>query len=651
MDSSLAAGQPVAAEIAPSARALGRDALLFLLISAVGLFVVPAAVAVAGSIVGLTVSVYDDFQSAAAASVIVGWAGGVVTALAGLWKIEKARAAGLKTRGAKWTQAALLLVTVVAAMVAQARFEGSVPAPAEHPVFWAMPLIAILIQIFRSLESQENRADVAWRAFCFLAVGHLCSIYALALACAIDPRLSDGCGIEKITLAALYNADGGQFAAMLCGPFVLMAYALGLWNFFLARRSRAEGFASRWAARMMWLLVALALSETAWFCVQGKVAYATELIAIWTIFTALTVGKYAARIGAGGPPSRVRRICFTLPLLLLAGGAIMTIGVLGSAYETEQTMYRMDSFTPAPYASHDWAWKLPEFIRGPIARLLKRSSAGLEEVLLIGALLPEEDLSQAALGGKSASGRNFVYWMVWSSRNSNAALQAALAVPVASDPVIPETKYDLSAGITIGANGSNDDIRRRFEDSYSDELVDGVMIALGKDKRGLFLNEIQARIEQLPRADRMAWFALAEVDPQRMQDLLLKFAQNPTSLNHAKVEISRNAWRKLKDSESVIRAMLKSDDVGYRKTALQNCWELVGMTALHDIILTAAKGKLPNSDADEQRLAAKAICTQIPLVWQNWRPGPFVSPLTSAEQVELQRIIAAFIAKHGVAKP
>src|SRR5262245_31972947 len=125
MESGAIAGERMALEVAPPAGAHGRDALIFLLISAAGIF---------GA--ALVAILFRGSREADVAQ-CVAWSLGMVTALCGIWKSERARAAGLSTRGAIWIHSTLWLIATCAGMLAYAYLEHCLPSALEHPGFWA----------------------------------------------------------------------------------------------------------------------------------------------------------------------------------------------------------------------------------------------------------------------------------------------------------------------------------------------------------------------------------------------------------------------------------------------------------------------------------------------------------------------------------
>jgi hypothetical protein len=268
---------------------------------------------------------------------------------------------------------------------------------------------------------------------------------------------------------------------------------------------------------------------------------------------------------------------------------------------------------------------------------------------------------EEALKGHSSETRKLIAWFCWSKQDPQVALTAALAIPTTETPAISVTSCDFPPGYLIGELGSDSEVIERLRGAYSDQLANGVSCGLRKRDRPGMAEVVAARLERIaePRFGMLCY--LTELHPELACRIFRGYADQPTPANLSRLWGAAHIdWRFDKDRE-LQKHMLQSGNVEARKIALsvfvrwrnpEPGWFLA--------VLPSAEGRHPNSDADEQRLAAGCLeqlrgPDTVHVYWDGNKaqPGSPVLPLKPEENAALRTLCALAREKLGLppAKP
>ena len=416
---------------------------------------------------------------------------------------------------------------------------------------------------------------------------------------------------------------------------------------YLFKKQQADARSRALARAAVWWCLGLMIATIACFVFTQLANYWGVVAAIILGGGALSIGSALAQIRQPGAISMRRRALFTAPLLLLALPLFLTAGIAGSALSVMDEYY----MRTAPMA--DWVWHVPEVLRAPLAKKL----ASLSQVFEIGAysngLVSTADLQAEALSASPRFWRQYgLYtslggdsvWRAWCERDPQSALAAAVAV--AAQPVgskLPATGYDLGAGTALGLLGSDEQIRAHLDGSYSAPFVDGMVSVLSPARRLAMENDVIAYYSA-NGADRLGWYWLSRNMPQVANAVTVKNLQAPSATNYLSIELALG-FARLEGRQQLSELAMQSDDTVVRKIALvPQTWYTEKLNeAQIRRLLPSARGQLPNSDPNEQRLAAEILASHCRIgvvAFASFHPDPKVAgrSLTATEVSAIAQI-------------
>ena len=577
----------------------------------------------------------------------------LVLAALGFWKLHLASRAGLTGRSMDWAWRLFVLYAVLSIMLLASEL---LPPGAGRNRFVASVPVGVLAAglLGRLFTKEKPKLTPAREGLVLVAFGQL------LIACLWAwPRLEPYAWcpafqeLERIWEWSLpgqrrpwvWDAPSTPMtAAMWSAPWTLLT-VWGTCKVIFARQDGKRG----WPARIGLCLLGFYAFVVALFlinlCIWEELCTRLAiLVAVPAILLAIGVGCWLAGLRQANRPSWRRRAAFVIPLaLLLLAFCVPFAGLTGLA------------LTPSNPAqkSVEWPARLPRWAREPMAELVALVLPRTRRTFLQRDLASVRMARAAAL--KSSPLTQWPGWLCWRRLDPQGALATALAVPTTETPSIPVTAYDEYAGFIIGELGSDAEVLERLTGAYSDGLADSLCRTLHPSTRPGMAKIVAARFERLasPAANGMIGYLLV-FQPDFSAKLLRGYAENPTPLDLARLRAAaRLEWTFDKDHQ-LLRRMLQSENVEVRKIALSVYvpWEDLNPDWFRTI-LPSAEGRLPNSDADEQRLCADALnslCEQMAyaMAGKVSVPGMPVGPLSPRERSDLQRLCALAREKLGL---
>ena len=555
----------------------------------------------------------------------------VLTGL-GLWKLTRARMAGVQTATARiaavlvWIYA-VLAIGVICGYLVPLFFRPFLNTYTSI-VAWSMPAAlfgAILLWKFLVF-----RHDPLRRGFCVLAAGYVAFIASIGIS---STDLIDSLVYRPEFIPLGYPEIYGMAIPLLC-----IIYSL--FNFRVMRFKNIQSAAVPWLKRATLVFAGLLLIAGASFSNLGDYWATAALVILGAI--AWTSGRFLAGIQQSGKPSSLRRIVFALPLLLAAVVVALGFKFVGDAFYLNDYIFGENQNT-FPYP-HTWAWHVPEFVRGPIATKVGQIR-GVEANLLATGMLSVADLRTEATSSKPKYPfLSTQVWMAWASRDPNA-LAAALALPPrpkGSPP--PAWSCETAAGAVVGAFGSNSDIRRSLDGTYSDGFTAGVLLTLPKERASELKTDVVSYFQHQVSC-AACWYAFTRRFPGEAKPILAAEIQS-SQPNYALLEASSQQWLS-RDFDGLITLAIASDDPKLRKIALISlAYQSEAVKKEMKALLAIARGQVRNPDPNEERAVAAILSYTFKL------PGSTVSnyrlmtntppiPLVAVEKADIQHICDA----------
>jgi hypothetical protein len=361
----------------------------------------------------------------------------------------------------------------------------------------------------------------------------------------------------------------------------------------------------------------------------------------------VALGWWLAGLRQKSRPGWRRRAAFAVPLAILCLSiAAPFAGLVGSA---------LTPWTWETRERTEWPARLPSWVRWAPANVVVWALPGRMEAILIKNLAPpalarEQAYrpSQPNLGGSA--------WVCWARQDPHAALAAALAVGPTDTPALPVTPWDYEAGYVLGAYGDERDVLERLNGPFSDQLANGLGYGLCKKHRTGMGVAVAARFER--SASPVPCFGLLrylfQCDRGRLKGMMMGYVKDPRPLSIARLDAASCYLLDLDKDHQLRVYMLGSANLDVRKIALKvSMWDAEADLRWIRPVLQAAEGRLPNSDADEQRLAAECLQWMLGRKFERLfvskiQAGAPVLPLKPDERSDLQKLCALAREKLGL---
>ena len=525
-----------------------------------------------------------------------------VLALFGLWKFLVSRKTGIKSALNSFGPVAAWLYCV---WLAIGIFGYALPRLLQ----WNLQnsaLLTILSAVFLGIGLPlvwgMVRSDTPAQRSCYAIVGSLmCLLYTWALLYAPDCHVLIY-GLQESLRRDFWDdvrpvAWSCIFAALMVSIPLLI---FGLQELRSAGRTRSN----RWIRGGAWLYVGMLAITGACFMPIRLATYWGFAAAILLTALALALGSILAHLRQRGGISFKRRALFTAPLLMLTLPLIIAAGIAGSVCALSRANFSK-SYSP----QGDWVWHLPELVRAPIARLIALESEEATYGVYINGLVSNSEVQAQALGTASQSFRSWqwaVVWNSWCERDPAAVLAAANSVPPVVSVAATATDYDEGAGLALGKIGSDEDVRAHLNGTYSKKLVNGMLDALTPARTTRLQPELVQYMSSYAFSplNQEAWVWFVRRLPVEAEVVVLKKLDAPSADT---TELFMSVLQTGAISQKMIEKALVSSDVMIRKCMLQFYNVPFDGRRIAQHMLAAAKGRLPNADADERRAGAQRL--------------------------------------------
>ncbi|HEY3323784.1 MAG TPA: hypothetical protein VGP72_25255 [Planctomycetota bacterium] len=501
----------------------------------------------------------------------------------------------------EWPSVAVWLIVVALAVLATAYFREKLSK--EHAGLWLIVL-----------------------GYMLLIFGVVKTLAAVSIFWGRRPVLHE----LPLIVAGLSEKTEGACLPFYSVPWLVLCTA-GLWM--LRSAAPANGWANEFHRFLKWaFLVILAEYLLLFYNYECSSGLAGALLVLPCAAAAIALGLWVAR--RQQHPSWLRLALCSLPFLLLGLGILVPFaGLAVTTWQGEAELYqrletdkrstrnvnwgyREQMAFWASIQDRDWTWHIPNLLRTPFGKIAAAISRDFARDACVRGTAGNADIHIRAVSPPaSRGGQEWSVWMTWGARDPQDILAVSLAVrPTALGSTKAVTSYDRLAGACIGGLAPVEEIRKRLFGPYSGELRQGILYGIGAEAvtTGLF-DDILKGYENgtLPAA---SWAALCRMNPARTADLIKDYIQAPNTTNVKRLKESERWWAFLPRAPELLDAGLASDNSDVRKSALNSAWSMTRspestfkVVPRLPRLLDIAEGKLPGSDADEQRSAAQVL--------------------------------------------